>query len=191
MSSFVPLTDDDKRDLLRVARQSIESAVNCSLLPQFLLQDFSQVLQAPGASFVTLMQLGELRGCVGAIEAYQPLVQDVCEHAVSAAMDDYRFSPVQPEDVPHLSIEISRLTVPEKLDYQEPQDLLTLLQPHTDGVVMRDGHRRATFLPQVWEKVDTVEEFLGHLSRKMGAPSDYWRRKKLEVFTYRVEMFCE
>jgi hypothetical protein len=191
MSGFVPLTDDDKRDLLRVARQSIESAVNCSLLPEFALQDFSQVLQAPGASFVTLMQFGELRGCIGTIEAYQPLVQDVCEHAVSAAMDDYRFSPVLPEDVPNLSIEISRLTEPEKLDYGAPRDLLTLLHPHIDGVVLRDGHRRATFLPQVWEKVDTVEEFLEHLSRKMGAPSDYWRRKKLEVFTYRVEMFCE
>jgi AMMECR1 domain-containing protein len=90
-----------------------------------------------------------------------------------------------------LSIEISRLTEPEKLDYGAPRDLLTLLHPHIDGVVLRDGHRRATFLPQVWEKVDTVEEFLEHLSRKMGAPSDYWRRKKLEVFTYRVEMFCE
>jgi uncharacterized protein len=191
MNSFVPLTNDDRRDLLHVARQSIESAVNRSLVPEFVLQDFSQVLQAPGASFVTLMQFGELRGCIGAIEAYQPLVQDVCEHAVSAALDDYRFSPVQPEDVSHLKIEISRLSAPEKLEYQEPCDLLSLLQPRLDGVVLRDGHRRATFLPQVWEKVDTVEEFLSHLSRKLGAPSDYWRRKKLEVFTYRVEMFCE
>jgi uncharacterized protein len=144
-----------------------------------------------GASFVTLTQSGELRGCIGTIDAYQPLVQDVCEHAVSAAVDDYRFYPVLPEDVPLLRIEISRLSPLKKLAYRHPEDLLTLLQPDVDGVVLREGFRRATFLPQVWEKIETVEVFLEHLSRKMGAPPDYWRRKKLEVFTYQVEKFCE
>jgi uncharacterized protein len=191
MTAFHPLTEREKSDLLRVARQAIHHTVNRFPLPELALTDFSETLQKQGASFVTLMQAGDLRGCIGTIEAYQPLVQDVCEHAISAAVNDYRFYPVQPEDVPQLKIEISRLSPLKKLDYKQPEDLLVLLHPHMDGVVFREGLRRATFLPQVWEKIDTTEAFLEHLSTKMGASADYWRRKKLEVFTYQVEMFCE
>jgi uncharacterized protein len=191
MTTFVPLAECEKADLLLVARQSIQCAVSRLPLPELTLSDYSEALQMQGASFVTLTQSGELRGCIGTIDAYQPLVQDVCEHAVSAAVDDYRFYPVLPEDVPLLRIEISRLTPLKKLVYRQPEELLRLLQPCVDGVVLREGFRRATFLPQVWEKIDTVEAFLEHLSRKMGAPHDYWRRKKLEVFTYQVEKFCE
>jgi uncharacterized protein len=191
MSSFFPLNAKDKSDLLVVARQAVQHAVERTNPPDLALSHYSEALQVVGASFVTLTQAGQLRGCIGTIEAYQPLVQDVCEHAASAALEDYRFYPVQPADVPFLRIEISRLSPLEKLDYQEPDELITLLRPHRDGVVLRDGFRRATFLPQVWEKIDTVESFLEHLSTKMGAPADYWRRKRLEIFTYQVEKFCE
>jgi len=188
---FTPLTEEEKSTLLGVARQAIHATVNRLPLPELILANYSQTLQSNGASFVTLTEDGNLRGCIGTIEAYQPLVQDVCEHAVSAALEDYRFYPVQPEDVPRLKIEISRLSPLKKLEYRQPEDLLALLRPGVDGVVIREGLHRATFLPQVWEKVGTVEDFLKHLCWKMGAPGDYWRRKKLEVFTYQVENFSE
>jgi AmmeMemoRadiSam system protein A len=186
-----PLTDDEKRILLKLARQSVELAASHHPLPALLLSDYSAALQQEGASFVTLTENGELRGCIGALEPYQPLVQDVCEHAAAAAMDDYRFIPVSPREVPDLTIEISRLTVPQPLSYQQPAELLTCLRPGVDGVILRDGSLRGTFLPQVWEKLPAPAAFLSHLCQKMGAPSDLWRRKILQVFTYQVEEFEE
>ena len=189
--SSEPLTDDEKRILLKLARQSVELAAGHHPLPILVLSEFSAPLQQEGASFVTLTENGELRGCVGALEPYQALVQDVCEHAAAAAMDDPRFNPVQPREVPSLAIEISRLTVPQPLEYQQPLELLTCLRPGVDGVILRDGLHRATFLPQVWEKLPAPAAFLSHLCQKMGAPSDLWRRKVLQVFTYQDEEFEE
>ncbi|MGD0005022.1 MAG: AmmeMemoRadiSam system protein A [Anaerolineaceae bacterium] len=186
-----PLTDDEKRILLRLARHSIELAASHNPLPELVLSEYSAQLQQEGASFVTLTENGELRGCIGALEPYQALVQDVCEHAAAAAMDDYRFTPVSPDEVAQLAIEISRLTIPQSLQYRQPAELLAALKPDVDGVILRDGIRRATFLPQVWEKLPDPASFLSHLCQKMGAPSDLWQRKIMQVFTYQVEEFEE
>jgi AmmeMemoRadiSam system protein A len=186
-----PLTDDEKRILLKLARHSIELAASHQPLPELVLSEYSAQLQQEGASFVTLTEYGELRGCIGALEPYQALVQDVCEHAAAAAMDDYRFTPVSPDEAAQLVIEISRLTIPQPLPYRQPAELLACLKPDVDGVILRDGIRRATFLPQVWEKLPDPAAFLSHLCQKMGAPSDLWRRKILQVFTYQVEEFEE
>lgn len=191
MNPILTLTEDDKNILLRLARQSIELAVNRHPLPKLDLASYSTLLQEPGASFVTLTENGDLRGCIGALEPYQALAQDVCEHAAAAAMEDYRFPPVKPDEVARLEIEISRLTSPERLVYTEPLELLTRLRPHIDGVVLRDGFRRSTFLPQVWEKIPDPATFLAHLCQKMGAPATFWRHKLLEVYTYQVEEFKE
>ena len=186
-----PLTDDEKRILLKLSRQTIELATRYHPLPELVLNEYSAQLQEEGASFVTLTEKGELRGCIGALEPYQPLVQDVCEHAAAAAMDDYRFTPVSPDEVSHLIIEISRLTIPQPLLYQQPTELLASLKPNVDGVILRDGMQRATFLPQVWEKLPDPAAFLSHLCQKMGAPSSLWQRKIIQVFTYQVEEFQE
>ena len=90
-----------------------------------------------------------------------------------------------------IEIEISYLTHPEVLPYEKPSDLLELIRPNIDGVVIRDGRRRATFLPQVWEKIPNAEEFLEQLCTKMGSPPDLWRRKKLDILIYQVEEFHE
>ncbi len=185
------LSADERAVLLRLARQSIELAVQKRPLPALNLADYPAALRENGASFVTLTEYGELRGCIGALEAYQPLVQDVCEHAVAAALEDYRFSPVAPRELAHLKIEISRLTAPQLFAYSDPTELLTGLRPNVDGVILRDGLRRATFLPQVWEKLPEPREFLAHLCQKMGAPSNAWQHKVLQVYTYQVEEFHE
>lgn len=146
-------------------------------------------LQEHGASFVTLTKSGQLRGCIGTLEAYQPLAQDVQQRAVQAAVEDPRFNPVTPAELPSLEIEISRLTQPEPLLYENPTDLLHLLRPSVDGVILADGYRRATFLPQVWEQLPDAEEFLSHLCLKMGARANLWQTKLLDVQIYQVQEF--
>jgi AmmeMemoRadiSam system protein A len=185
------LTDQEKQTLLQLARQSIELAVKGLPKINLNLADFSDPLREEGASFVTLTEAGELRGCVGALESYQPLVQDVCEHAVAAALEDYRFRPVQLVEIPYLQIEVSRLTRPESLPYTSSEELLRLIRPGIDGVIIRDGNRRATFLPQVWEKVPDKAQFFNHLCLKMGGPANLWQCNPLQVFTYQVEEFQE
>jgi len=185
------LNQNDRMILLRLARETIELTAAHKRLPDLNPQVYSEDLQADGASFVTLTIDGQLRGCIGALEAYQPLVLDVQEHAAAAASEDYRFPRVKPEEVPYLQIEISRLTPTLPLDYVDSNDLISKLRPGIDGVLIRDGARRATFLPQVWEKLPVVQNFLAHLCVKMGAPEDYWQYRKLDVSTYQVEEFKE
>jgi AmmeMemoRadiSam system protein A len=191
MNPVHALTEQEKTILLSLARRSIELAVDQRPLPQLNLEEYSPLLRENGASFVTLMKRGDLRGCIGALEPYQPLVQDVCEHAAAAAIEDYRFFPLTPAEVPLIEIEISRLTAPHPLEYNNPEELINCLRPNIDGVVLRDGFRRSTFLPQVWEKLPEPAAFLSQLCQKMGAPANLWRRKHLDVFIYQVEEFRE
>jgi len=185
------LTPEDRSMLLKQARLSIEAGVNDKPLEPLDLENFPEKLRKPGVVFVTLTIDGNLRGCVGALEAYQPLVNDVREHALAAAFQDFRFPPVRTDELANIVIEISRLTTPQPLTYLNTDDLLKKLRPGIDGVVLKDGMHRATFLPQVWEKLPSSETFLDHLCQKMGAPANLWRQKKLEVLTYQVEEFHE
>jgi len=185
------LTTEEKGTLLQLARQSLESGVRGEKLPPLDLQSMPLHLREQGAAFVTLTINGNLRGCIGAIEAYQPLAEDVREHAIAAALQDFRFPNVQPEELSQIEIEVSRLTPPTPLEYTTPEDLLSKLRPGIDGVLLRDGVHRATFLPQVWEKIPDPAEFLGNLCYKMGAAPDLWRKKHLEVSIYQVEEFHE
>ncbi len=185
------ITETDRTFLLSLARRSIENCANGATAPSIDKKSLSPILQEEGACFVTLTSRGYLRGCVGALEPYQSLAEDVCEHAVAAAFQDYRFPPVQAKELKDIKIEISYLTRPEPLIYEKLEELPQLLRPNIDGVVLRDGMRRATFLPQVWEKIPDPEEFLDELCMKMGAPANLWRRKKLDVLIYQVEEFHE
>ena len=185
------LTEEEKQMLLRLAREALVLGVNGRLIPPLDLTGLPPHLQQNGASFVTLTERDELRGCIGTLDPYQPLAEDVREHAVAAALHDYRFPPVRSREVVDITIEISRLTFPQVLAYKDPEELLVRIRPNVDGVVLRDGMRRATFLPQVWEKLPDPASFITYLCQKMGAPGDLWRRRPLQVFTYQVEEFHE
>jgi AmmeMemoRadiSam system protein A len=185
------LTAEEQKTLLRLAREAIEHALRGKTPPALHLPSLPVHLREAGASFVTLTIGGALRGCIGALEAYQPLAEDVREHAIAAALHDPRFPPLTEQELNNVQIEISRLTPPHPLQYQDPGDLLTKLRPHVDGVILRDGFRRATFLPQVWQKIPDPAEFLDNLCLKMGARPDLWRHKHLDVMTYQVEEFHE
>ena len=185
------LTTEEKQTLLRLARQALEMGVRGQKLPPLDLQTMPLRLQEQGVSFVTLTIHGNLRGCIGALEPYQPLADDVREHAVAAALQDYRFPKVTPEELSQIEIEVSRLTLPVPLEYSSPEDLLAKLRPGIDGVLLRDNARRATFLPQVWEKIPDPAAFLDNLCYKMGAEPGLWREKHLDVSIYQVEEFHE
>ncbi len=185
------LTPQEKQILLQLARQALEAGVCGEPLPPLDFSTLTPILRADGASFVTLTRGGELRGCIGALEPYQPLAEDVREHAVAAALEDYRFPRVQENELIKIKVEVSRLTLPAALEYTEAADLLEKLRPGVDGVILRDSFHRATFLPQVWEKLPDKAAFLSNLCYKMGAAPDTWKRKHLEVLTYQVEEFHE
>jgi AmmeMemoRadiSam system protein A len=177
--------------LLEIARASLTQSVQGQALPTLDLPNLPKALRSDGASFVTLTELGDLRGCIGTLEAYQPLAQDVQAHAMAAALQDYRFSQVRPDELDQIAIEVSVLTPKIMLDYDDAQDLIKILRPGVDGVVLQDGLRKATFLPQVWDQIPQPEHFLAHLCQKMGASPELWRRKHLTVFTYQVQEFRE
>lgn len=185
------LSSDERRFLLDLARRKISQAVTGQPVGKTHDPVIPLNLQKNGASFVTLTIAGDLRGCIGTLEAYQPLYRDVADHARQAALEDYRFSPVSEAELPLIEIEISHLTSPVPLLYNSPADLPGLLHPDIDGVILKDGGRRATFLPQVWAQLPEPHMFLSHLCQKMGAQPDLWRRKLLEVSIYHVEEFRE
>jgi AmmeMemoRadiSam system protein A len=185
------LTLEEQKTLLRLAREAMEYGVKGQKLPPLDASSLTSRLRENGASFVTLTVRGQLRGCIGALEPYQSLAEDVREHAVAAALEDPRFPAVSERELSGIQIEVSRLTRPVPLEYANASDLLSKLRPHVDGVILRDGVHRATFLPQVWEKIPDPAEFLGNLCYKMGVNPDLWRTKHFDVLIYQVEEFHE
>ncbi len=185
------LTIAEQKILLRLAREAMEHGVRGQKCPPLEEASLTPRLREKGSSFVTLTEHGQLRGCIGSLEPHQSLIEDVREHAAAAALEDPRFPPVEETELNEIQIEVSRLTRPIPLDYQDANDLLTKLCPGTDGVILRDGFHRATFLPQVWEKISDPSEFLNNLCYKMGVNPSTWRTKHLDVLTYKVEEFHE
>ncbi len=185
------LSDECKRRLLAIARDSIASQLKDNIEFRLELEALPPELQDPGASFVTLTRDGNLRGCIGSLEARQPLAADVREHAGDAAFRDFRFPPLGESELDDLHIEVSVLSAPVPLPYANPEALPALLHPGEDGVILARGMRRATFLPQVWEQIPDPNSFLDMLCEKMGFDYDLWRREKLDVSIYQVESFEE
>ena len=185
------LTLEERKTLLRLARDAMEHGVRGEKLSPLDESTLTPKLREDGASFVTLTVRGELRGCIGALEQYQSLAQDVREHAAAAALEDPRFPAVRERELNGIQIEVSRLTRPVLLEYTDAGDLLSKLRPHVDGVILRDASHRATFLPQVWEKIPDTAEFLNNLCYKLGVQPQAWRTKHFDVLTYQVEEFHE
>ena len=183
------LTEQDQKILLEIARSAIQSTIRGSKLETLELKKLPDRLQKDGATFVTITKVGELRGCIGTLSAFQPLAEDVREHAIAAATQDYRFPPISKGELSQINIEISYLSKPKDLEYKDSQELLEKVHPYIDGVTFIDGIQRATFLPQVWEKLPDKEAFFDHLCLKMGVPVSTWRKGKLKVQIYQVEEF--
>ncbi len=143
-------------------------------------------LAEPGASFVTLRAAGELRGCIGSIEARRALGVDVAENARAAALEDRRFAPVGAHELARLAIELSLLSPPAPFPVGSRAELLAALVPNVDGLVLEEQGRRVTFLPSVWEQLPDPESFLVHLERKAGLSAGSWSPAR-RYFRYRAE----
>jgi AmmeMemoRadiSam system protein A len=164
--------------LLSIARSSISEALGQD---QKTTEDAdvdpdkdSAWLQNKGACFVTLTQKGQLRGCIGSLEARRSLLEDVINNARAAAFKDTRFSPLTSEELNDTDIEISLLSAMEALSFSNEQAALAQLRPGVDGVVFEYSHYRSTFLPQVWEQLPDSREFMAHLKQKAGMNPDFW-----------------
>ena len=142
-------------------------------------------------TFVTLKINGRLRGCIGNLTASEPLSEGVRRNAVNAAFQDPRFAPLTEAELEKVDIEVSILTEPQPLAYNDGADLLSKLRVNIDGVIIRKGQAGATFLPQVWEQLPEPQDFLSHLCQKAGLASNAWRDGNLEVQTYQVQYFEE
>ena len=190
----MPLTDEDRHALKEVARQAIAYGLEHAAGPgrkaemPLNVADYAQTLQSVRATFVTLNLQQNLRGCIGTLQAYQPLVADVAHNAHAAAFYDPRFPPVNQTELQDLDIHISILNPAEAMRFNSEADLLRQIRPGIDGLILEDYNQRGTFLPSVWESLKTPEEFLTHLKYKAGLPADYWS-DSLKVSRYTTESF--
>jgi MEMO1 family protein len=178
------LTDQEKKYLLQVARSTIIYSVAGGVKPD--PKAITPVLAENRGAFVTIKKHGELRGCIGYIVAVKPLVETVQEMAVSAALRDPRFPPVDKSELKDLELEISVLTPIVKVE--DP----STIQVGRDGLIIRRGPYQGLLLPQVateygWDR----DTFLAQTCRKAGLPPDTWKKPGTEIFSFSAEVFGE
>lgn len=175
----------DRTALLDVARRAIETGLGGIRL-RVSAEAFPEPLRAARATFVTLHARGELRGCIGTLDASRTLVEDVAWNAHAAAFEDPRFAPVTRQELSLVEIHVSVLSPPEPISVGSEPELIARLRRDIDGLVLEEGRRRGTFLPSVWEELPDPADFLRHLKRKAGLPADYWSAT-LRISRYTVE----
>jgi uncharacterized protein len=150
--------------------------------------EYPEPLRALRATFVTLERHADLRGCIGVLEAFRPLVVDVAHNAFAAAFEDPRFPPLRAAEYPELTLKLSVLTPAEPLTFGSEVELLAQIRPGVDGLILSDRGRRGTFLPSVWEQLPNPRDFLDHLKRKAGLPPGHWS-DSLRIARYTTESF--
>jgi AmmeMemoRadiSam system protein A len=172
--------------LLRLARAAIAREFG------FISHDLPRTdwLEEPGAIFVTLTLQGQLRGCIGSLEAYRPLIEDVQRNAMASAFRDPRFPPLSKEEFADVLIEVSLLSKPELIRHNSEEDALAQLTPGRDGVTIEYGQNRATYLPQVWAQLPDPHDFIAHLKQKAGLPEDFWSAD-IKLSHYTVQKWKE
>jgi hypothetical protein len=183
------LSERDRGSLLEVAGQAVHQAVTEGRPVAIDTARYAESLRRPGASFVTVEVAGQLRGCIGALEPYRPLVEDVAFHAYAAVCEDGRFAPIATSELDALMLEIAVLDAPEALHFDSEGELVAQIRPGIDGLILSDGPYRGTFLPKVWSKVPDPGEFISLLKNKAGLPANHWS-SRLTVERYTVETFA-
>jgi len=186
----MPYTDQERLTLLTLARDSIAHGFQTQQPLAVSTDDFSTNLVQQLSCFVTLTKNNTLRGCIGSLQAFMPLVQHVTNSAHSAAFHDLRFPPLTENEFSEIHIEISILSTAEELTVSSEEELLRKLKPGKDGLILNDGTHSATYLPTVWKQLPTVEAFVCALKKKAGIPTDYWS-PSMQVFRYSTELIEE
>lgn len=184
----MPLSDALRQSLLRLALGSIRHGLENGKPLPVQVDAFDPTLRQRRACFVTLNRAGNLRGCIGHLEAVQPLVKDVADNAFAAAFSDPRFPSLRAGELPELDLHISILSLPEPIAFQSEADLIAQIRPGIDGLILQDGRHRGTFLPSVWESLPEPHLFWSQLKRKAGLPTSHWS-SSLQVSRYTTEAF--
>ena len=184
------ISEEDQHYLLQLARTVILDHLGENTSSPLPARNTPEFMEKRGC-FVTLHANGRLRGCIGIIEPIKTLIAGIEENAVHAGFHDPRFSPVTLQEMKNITIEISILTKPVPLNFQDADDLKKQLKPGVHGVILTHGYHRATFLPQVWEQLPATEDFLGHLCQKAGMEKTCWKDRKTAVDVYEVSVFSE
>lgn len=170
------------RDLLLVVRNRLEQYFRTEVEDVITKDEWLE----PGATFVTLTKNGNLRGCIGSLQAVRPLIDDIKSNALAAALKDPRFPPVKESELDEINIEISLLSPLTPLDFETEEDILKKIKPFEMGLVLEFGLYRGTFLPQVWEYYPKPADFFNHLKMKAGLNEEFFH-KNMKVSWYSVE----
>lgn len=173
--------------LLQLARDSIEAKLSGA---PAMSRAWPEWLQHPGASFVTLTIGGQLRGCIGSLQAHRRLLDDVRHNAVAAATQDPRFKPLTPAEWARTRIEVSLLSTPQPLRFSDEADALRQVQAGRHGVILSHRSGRSTFLPQVWAQLPDKAQFWAQLKRKAGWAPEFWA-PDMQVSVYTVTEWHE
>lgn len=167
MGIYMELTTAQQNELFHLIQTTIEDGFNNQKPRSQVSEDLP--LNQHLASFVTLKKEGELRGCIGTLVAYRPLIEDIAHNAYNAAFRDSRFEPLTPEELNGLTVEFSILSQPKPIVRCESrEDLIKQLRPNVDGLILSEGARKATFLPSVWSHIPSARDFVHHLMIKAG-----------------------
>jgi AmmeMemoRadiSam system protein A len=183
-----PLSDprlsyNDRRELLALARHAISEAVRQQRIPD--LPPTSQRLAERGGAFVTIRCDGKLRGCIGRVDTANALAETVAQCAISAALQDPRFRPLKEEEIPRLELEISVVSEPTPITFEE-------VEVGTHGIVVSRAARRGLLLPQVavernWSATQLIEE----TCRKAGLEPGAWRDPETRLYAFTALVFSE
>ncbi len=185
-SSCFELSKEARAQLLEMVWQVLDEAMKGKGM-QLPSEPSNQELLLPAACFVTLHHNGELRGCIGSLEVYEPLWRNACKNAYASGFKDTRFLPLTTDDRNGLSVEISVLSDLIPLTNEGESTLLKELRPNVDGLILEEGCHRSVFLPSVWAMLPTPEKFVCALKRKGGWLENYWSEEiTLHRFTTEV-----
>lgn len=180
--------DAQREQLLKLAHHAIQYGLENGAPLSVNPTEFDESLKQQRACFVTLHLNEQLRGCIGSLEAYRPLIEDIAHNAFAAAFHDPRFSPLSQSEFDQISIDLSILTPASDMKFSSEADLLQQIRPGIDGLIIEDQGRRGTFLPSVWEQLPDKEQFLQHLKLKAGLPAQHWS-STLQISRYQTESF--
>ncbi len=183
------LDEQQRAVLLGIARRSIDTGIDGGHPTALPDGDYAEALMKPRGNFVTLRSGPELRGCCGSVWPKRLLAEDVWRNAYASGWHDPRFPVLLRKDVAGINIEISVLSEPERLAATAEEQLLQVLRPGTDGLLLETDDRRVTYLPAVWQQLPAAVDFLLHLKRKAGWQDDYWS-SSIRCYRYEVESFA-
>lgn len=180
--------DAYRSQMIDVTAKAIAIRLARQKRPEINLDTFPHELRTVAATFVTINLRKRLRGCIGSLKAHRPLAADLAWNAVSAGFEDPRFNQLTVPEFRAAELEISILSNPAPFAFETQDDLLSKLRPHRDGLIMESQGKLGTFLPKVWEGLDTPEKFLNGLKVKAGLPRDHWAGD-VKIWRYTTETF--